>query len=258
MRGLEGVNGLVDNLDDMNVVEVVFHDTRIRSERGLMQADEILDAIEEDIVFGVLPTHSRLIEERLTDRFDAKRHVIREVFTRLEDLGLVVRVPNKGSVVAELTPAEVRAIYDVREMLEAGAARRTKLPAPISTTNEMAAIHDRHAAAVKEENFRAVFHLNIEFHRAQYAVCDNPYLVQSISEYARKAHLIRAVKYADRKHMEKVIAQHRSIIEAMRGRDHEKLVQLIRDHLPGSPEEYIRNYEIRYGGAFSRQRVPVD
>ncbi len=223
-----------------------------------MQVDQILSAIEEDIVFGVLPTQSRLVEERLAERFDAKRHVIREVFARLEDLGLVKRVPNRGAVVAELTPAEVHAIYDVREMLETGAARRTKLPAPISTTNEMAAIQERHTAAVKSEDFRAVFHLNIEFHKVQYSACDNPYLVQSISEYARKAHLIRAVKYADGKHMQMVIGQHLSLIEAMRGRDNEKLLRLIQDHLPGSPEEYIRNYEIRYGRAFDRQKAAAN
>ncbi|MGH6644759.1 MAG: winged helix-turn-helix domain-containing protein, partial [Bradyrhizobium sp.] len=65
-----------------------------------MQAEQILGAIEEDIVFGVLPPQSRLVEERLAERFDAKRHTIREVFATLEDLGLVVRVPNKGAVVA--------------------------------------------------------------------------------------------------------------------------------------------------------------
>jgi len=29
--------------------------------------------------------------------------------------------------------------------------------------------------------------------------------------------------------------------------DHAKLVELIRQHLPASPEEYIRIYKIRYG-----------
>jgi DNA-binding GntR family transcriptional regulator len=212
-----------------------------------MQAEQILSALEEDIVFGVLSPQSRLIEERLAERFDAKRHTIREVFTRLEDLGLVVRVPNRGAIVAELTPAEVREIYDMRELLETAAALRTRLPAPRTTTDTMTDIQQRHTAAVKSENFRAVFHLNIDFHHAQYSACENKHLVQTIDDYARKAHLIRAIKYGDRAHMERVVAQHWAIIDAMKGRDQDKLVQLIREHLPGSPEEYIRTYEIRYG-----------
>lgn len=220
-----------------------------------MQIDAILNSIEEDIVFGVMPAHARLIEDRLIERFDAKRHVIREVFACLEDLGLVVRVPNRGAVVAELTPEEVRAIYDVRELLETGAARRTRLPVPAAMTDEMSRIQDKHAAAVDREDFRAVFRLNIEFHNLQYSACDNPYLFQSIQEYARKAHLIRAVKYGDRTHMQGVIGQHWSIIDAMRGTDNDRLMQLIREHMPGSPEEYIRSYTIRHGRGSALRRA---
>jgi DNA-binding GntR family transcriptional regulator len=212
-----------------------------------MQPQQILNAIEEDIVFGVLPPQSRLVEERLAERFDAKRHVIREVFSSLEDLGLVVRVPNKGAVVTELTPAEVLEIYQIRELLETKAGALTPLPAAVELTTQMAEVQQRHTDAVANENFRDVFHLNIEFHRLQYSACPNRHLVQTIDDYARKAHLIRATKYGDRTHMKKVVDQHWAIIDAMKGNDNDRLVQLIRDHLPGSPEEYIRMYEIRYG-----------
>jgi DNA-binding GntR family transcriptional regulator len=47
--------------------------------------------------------------------------------------------------------------------------------------------------------------------------------------------------------MHRVISQHWAIIEAMRGSDNDLLARLIREHMPGSPEEYIRNYEIRHG-----------
>lgn len=212
-----------------------------------MQTQQILKAIEEDIVFGVLPPQSRLVEERLAERFDAKRHVIREVFSTLEDLGLVVRVPNKGALVTELTPAEVLEIYDMRELLETRAGMLTQLPVSDELIEQMSEVQRRHTEAVSQERFRDVFYLNIEFHRLQYSACPNRHLVQTIEDYARKAHLIRATKYGDRVHMEKVVEQHWAIIDAMKGNDNERLVQLIRDHLPGSPEEYIRIYQIRYG-----------
>jgi DNA-binding GntR family transcriptional regulator len=212
-----------------------------------MQTQQILKAIEEDIVFGVLPPQSRLVEERLAERFDAKRHVIREVFSTLEDLGLVVRVPNKGALVTELTPAEVLEIYDMRELLETRAGMLTQLPVSDELIEQMSEVQRQHTEAVSQERFRDVFYLNIEFHRLQYSACPNRHLVQTIEDYARKAHLIRATKYGDRVHMKKVVEQHWAIIDAMKGNDNERLVQLIRDHLPGSPEEYIRTYQIRYG-----------
>jgi DNA-binding GntR family transcriptional regulator len=212
-----------------------------------MQTQQILKAIEEDIVFGVLPPQSRLVEERLAERFDAKRHVIREVFSTLEDLGLVVRVPNKGALVTELTPAEVLEIYDMRELLETRAGMLTQLPVSDELIEQMSEVQRQHTEAVSQERFRDVFYLNIEFHRLQYSACPNRHLVQTIEDYARKAHLIRATKYGDRVHMKKVVEQHWAIIDAMKGNNNERLVQLIRDHLPGSPEEYIRTYQIRYG-----------
>ena len=226
----------------------------IQQRTDAVQADQILNAIEEDIVFGVLAPQSRLIEDRLAERFDAKRHVIREVFSKLEDLGLIVRVPNRGALVHELTPQQVREIYDVRELLETSAAQWTPLPAPTSLLDRMTQIQAQHTPAVADEDFRAVFQLNIEFHRAQYSACPNGHLVQSIEDYARKAHLIRATKYGDAAHMRRVVEQHWAIIEAMRGEDRAALVALIRAHLPGSPEEYIRTYEIRYG---KRRSEPV-
>jgi DNA-binding GntR family transcriptional regulator len=212
-----------------------------------LSVEEVVAAVEEDIVFGVLPAQARLTEERMMGRFDEKRHVIREVFSQLENLGLVVRLPNKGLVVNELTPDQVKNIYDVRELLETDAARKTPLPAKAAVIDELTRIQTLHEEAAVVENFRAVFRLNIEFHRTQYAACSNPYLVQSIEEYARKAHLIRATKYGDASHMRTVVKQHWAMIKAMKGSDRDKLVELIRQHLPASPDEYIRLYGIRYG-----------
>jgi DNA-binding GntR family transcriptional regulator len=212
-----------------------------------VRIEQIVIAVEEDIVFGVLPAQARLIEERMMERFDEKRHVIREVFSRLEDLGLVIRMPNRGAIVNELTPEQVRAIYDMRELLETNAASWTPLPAGPDIINELTRIQTLHQEAAAAENFRAVFRLNIEFHRTQYSACTNNYLVQTIEEYARKAHLIRATKYGDAAHMRTVVKQHWAMIRAMSKSDHVKLVELIRQHLPASPDEYIRLYQIRYG-----------
>ena len=91
---------------------------------------DIVRDLGEDIVFGVFHPKERLTEEDLIARFGLKRHVVREALTQLDLMGLVVRVPNRGAYVRELTPKEVIEIYEVREILEVAAALRTPLPAP--------------------------------------------------------------------------------------------------------------------------------
>src|ERR1700693_2235558 len=95
----------------------------------LSNADIVRD-LGEDIVFGVFHPKERLTEEDLMARFGLKRHVVREVLTQLDSMGLVLRVPNRGAYVRELTPEGVIEIYEVREILEVAAALRTPLPAP--------------------------------------------------------------------------------------------------------------------------------
>ena len=58
--------------------------------------------------------------------------------------------PNRGVVVNELKPRQVEEIYEVRVLLETGAARITPLPAPPDVIAEMELIQDRHEQAVND------------------------------------------------------------------------------------------------------------
>jgi DNA-binding GntR family transcriptional regulator len=210
---------------------------------------EVVRQLEEDIVFGVLHPKEKLIEESLAARLQQKRHVIRDALEDLEAAGLVTRIPNRGAFVRELTATEVTEIYEVREILEVAAAMRTPLPAPKAVMAELRAIQRKHTQAVAAGNVREVFYLNIEFHQLQFSVCNNSRLAASIADFAKQAHLIRAVKYAEPGHLKKVEKDHQAIVAAMSGNDREALVDVVRAHLPDSRDAYIRAYERRYGSA---------
>jgi DNA-binding GntR family transcriptional regulator len=208
---------------------------------------DIVRALEEDIVFSVFHPKERLIEEDLMSRFNAKRHVVRDALGQLDAMGLVVRVPNRGAVVRELTAEEVVEIYEVREILEVAAALRTPLPAPKAVIETLKKIQDAHSEAIAKNDIRQVFRLNIQFHHAQFSTCENRKLVQSIMDYAKEAHLIRAIKYAEPGHLQKVERDHRRIIKAMEGKNRDALVEIVRNHLPDSRDAYLRAYAARHG-----------
>ena len=84
--------------------------------------------LENDIIFGVYPPGSRIIEDRVMERYGAKRHGVRNAFSELETRGLLIRRPNRGVEVVDFTPDEVDALYDVRIVLETAATERTPLP----------------------------------------------------------------------------------------------------------------------------------
>src|ERR1700728_2839364 len=94
-------------------------------------ADIIARSLEEDIVLGRRHPRERLIEQDLCDRFHTHRGDVRLALFELEKKGIIERIPNRGAIVRDLTPAEVTAIYAVREELEVMAVRI--LPFPVAS-----------------------------------------------------------------------------------------------------------------------------
>ena len=70
-------------------------------------------------------------------------------------------------------------------------------------------------------------------------------------EYAQQAHLIRAVKYSEPGHLQKVERDHRHIIKAMQGKNRDALIEIVRNHLPDSRDAYLRAYALRHGDTIS-------
>ena len=203
--------------------------------------------LENDIIFGVYAPGTRITEDSVMAQYNAKRHAVRNAFAQLESRGLLVHRPHRGVEVVEFTPDEVDALYDVRIVLETAAAERTRLPVDPKVIRQLEEIAQNHAMAVAREDFREVFWLNQQFHELQFACCDNPRLAALIAKQARMAQPIRVVKYDDRHHMATVVAQHRAIIDAMRGTSQETYVKATREHLPASAEAYRSLYERRFG-----------
>lgn len=208
--------------------------------------DDLATDLENNIIFGVFSPGSRIIEDRVMERYGAKRHAVRNAFAELEARGLLVRRPNRGVEVVDFTPDEVDALYEVRIVLEIAAAERTPLPCDPELVARLEDIARRHARAVRDKDFRCVFWLNQEFHEVQYSCCGNPRLAELIGNHARAAQPIRVVKYDDSTHMERIVSQHFDIIEAMRGTSQEALVTAVRAHLPASAQAYREIYNRRF------------
>jgi DNA-binding GntR family transcriptional regulator len=76
------------------------------------------NAIRKKILAGELSPGERLIEERLTDELAISRPPLREAMRLLENDGLIVTRPRRGSFVATLTAEDVYEILTLRSTLE--------------------------------------------------------------------------------------------------------------------------------------------
>lgn len=83
----------------------------------------VLDNLRQAILDRKLAPGQRLIERELVEATGVSRTSIREALRELAAEGLVTTIPNKGTIVAQVSLEEARQLYQVRSVLEGLACR---------------------------------------------------------------------------------------------------------------------------------------
>jgi DNA-binding GntR family transcriptional regulator len=123
--------------------------------------DALAGALRAQILDGELPAGTRLREQALCATYGVARHSLRAALRALCAEGLVRIEPHRGASVVQLTPADARALYELRAALELEAAHLAlernggRLPARVHEAlqrlesacagNAWSAINDAHA-----------------------------------------------------------------------------------------------------------------
>jgi DNA-binding GntR family transcriptional regulator len=203
-------------------------------------AAEIAAALEEEIALGHLAPRERLVEEELAERFEVKRHVIRQALVDLDAMGIVVRQPNRGAAVKDFSSGEVEQLYLVRGVVESCAARLIPLPAPEALIQELRAIHAQHSAAIDRGDLRRVFRENIRFHKALFAACGNVPLTEVIEQLQFKTHAIRSYSVGNPQILANVRVEHARMIELLQTDRREEFVELLAQHIQPAKNAYLQ------------------
>lgn len=201
---------------------------------------EVVSRLADDIVFRAYHPRERLVEDELMQRYDAKRHVVRQALAELERDGYVMRKPNSGAQVRALTAKDTRELYAVREILETSCARLIPLPVAPERLAPLEKIQREHGAAMKAKDVRAIFRANVAFHEAVFRLCDNDALVDAIVDFARRTHPVRLATLVTREYLEAAHKDHDDMLRALRKGDRAKLVALCAHHLKPALDAYLR------------------
>src|SRR6266404_4194174 len=230
--------------------EPVTRNLRTRTPRTAVSARKqsvsgvIARSLEEDIVLGRRHPREHLVEQDLCERFNTHRGDVRLALFELEKKGIIRRIPNRGAIVRDLTPKEVREIYAVREVM----ALRI-LPFPVAKTDldRLAELQRKHSAAIDAGDLLTVFYSNLHFHQMMFGLCSNTCLIEAIELLAQKTYGIRSYANAFPEALDQARRDHIEMIEALRASRRDHLIALARRHLKPSQEAYIRAYERRFG-----------
>lgn len=137
----------------------------------------VIEVLRKLIFNGFFPPGSQLREIQISEELGISRAPLREALGRLEEEGLVVRIPFKGAFVAEISSEAVEEINIVRELVEAHVIEKA-LPILLSSEvqNLDRIVKDMKDAA-KSGDFQAALDAHLELHRLIYECANNEVLV---------------------------------------------------------------------------------
>ncbi|MCW5964001.1 MAG: GntR family transcriptional regulator [Bryobacterales bacterium] len=149
--------------------------TLLPSTTRLSMRDQIASVLQGEIITGKYSPGQRLVERELSERFRVSSIPIREALQVLETQGLVVKQPNRGCSVVDLSTEELAQMNELRALLEPkvaewAACRMTEAGARKLT--EQASRLQRAAAAQDRSAFYAA---DMEFHRTFWELSGNLY-----------------------------------------------------------------------------------
>ena len=192
------------------------------------KSDMVTDVVRDLITDGLLSPGTPLRQRELAEWFAVSYTPVREALRRLESEGLVVTDVHRGATVARIVSEDLKANYRILADLEAlaGSLAMAKI-----TDDDIADIEarGREVAACLPDDDRLA-ELNRQFHFRIYECARSPILLLLLRLLWRS---FPHGPQAGRPHQESV-RQHDALVRALKHRDEEQVVAIIRDHALGS------------------------
>lgn len=205
--------------------------SKANTKNNVSQALKLRDALEDDIVNGILKPGDRLDEASLAERFKVSRTPIREAFKYLVGSGLVETIPNRGTFVASVGLPQLIEMFDVMAELEGMCARLATRRITEVESEELQSLLDGCVKAKENGDPDAYYYENERFHDCIYRASHNAFLAQQARQLQMRLKPYRRLQLRVRNRASTSLAEHRSIVEAVLSGDERAAETSIKDHV---------------------------
>jgi DNA-binding GntR family transcriptional regulator len=207
-------------------------------------ADDVVERLRKAIWSGRLAPDERLREEALADFLGVSRGPIREALTRLEREGLVIKQPNRGAVVARLSPEDLSEVFSLRLAIERLAVLMAVRNAEPQHFDQMQAVIDQLAALqVETMTERAAASLDVDFHEILYQSARHKRLYDTWATLKPQVYLFLLTRNVGNSDFRLYTVQsHQRLLDTLRSRDEDRAEALIIEHVQSAYESIQKAY----------------
>lgn len=211
----------------------------LKCDHGLRRK-AVVESLLSDVVHGRLRPGSHLVTQALADRFGVSHTPIREALITLAGIGVLDLLPNRGAVVRQVTPRDVREICQVRRALECEAVREScgKIePAQLRGLQIDLSKLRKNSSVSRPKFVERARELDSRLHDAIASSCENMFLTNEIGRLKMLFRTFRDVAWEhdqahnDYRRLEQEAHEHLAIVEALLDGDRKRAVAAMSKHV---------------------------
>lgn len=203
-----------------------------RTDVGTSIADQVWQRLRMEIIHGVLPPGTRLVELEIAESMGISQGTVREALKRLETDALVERKARTASYVTPILMDEMHELFTIRSVVESAAARRTAQHITPAQCEELTGLVEHMRQAAQKDDVSLLVDYDLEFH-------------QRICEWSASKTLLRAwmplysqiQRFISQTHpryfpdLKEVADTHDPIVAMLRQNKAKEAAQLMHEHI---------------------------
>ena len=204
--------------------------------RSVSKSTEVFNRLRDAIFSQELLPGTPLREAHIAKDLKVSQVPVREALLRLQELGLVVRIEDKGTYVTTLSRADMMNLLEVRAHLEELAFRLASKHMTPEIEKELERRVSDIEKAARSKSHMATAEADLRFHETVWRASGNTLLVKTLDR-------ICAAVYAFIGHQRHItgeklaVVSHQNLLKALESGDPVQIAESIREHL--APESFI-------------------
>ena len=194
-------------------------------------SSRVYDQIRAEILKGALMPGESVTEMSLATTCGVSRTPVREALHQLELEGLVELIPNKGAVILGISPEDICDIYEIRAMLEGGAAERAAERATEEDIRRLTEILDLTEFYIEKENMPQLQAMDGQFHQLIYEMSGSRMFRRVLKDLHYYVGLTRGASLKTEGRAAQSVKEHKAVLDAIAKHDGKKACELMTRHV---------------------------
>ncbi|MCC1491798.1 GntR family transcriptional regulator [Cognatishimia sp. F0-27] len=193
--------------------------------------DDIFDALHEQIVTLQLKPGDRISEADIAAQFGVSRQPVRDAFSRLANLDLLLIRPQRATEVRRFSMRQIEKSRFIRAAIETEVLRRSAAQCDDTGAEMLNAALDAQEAAVAASDVETFGTLDYEFHKTLCVIGGVEYAYDVILEEKAKVDRLCMLGLEKEQRMPELVEDHRAIAHAVVNHDTDAAIAAGMKHL---------------------------